>query len=100
MGSFWQRWTRRNGEEVSPWIGLAFAGLYLGAIVAVGAASFILHQSETSALRLADAKQWTRWLARHLAQVNAGGPEIVVREILLASRESGVDSCALVASDG
>ena len=81
-------------------MGLAFVALYLGAISAVGIASYNIQKDQLSAKHLEDAQRWTHWLARHLAHVETVGPQALTREIIQAAREDGISSCAIVASDG
>lgn len=99
MANIWHRWRRGGGEEISPWVGFAFASLYLAAIIAVGAAAFFVHRNELRYTRLSDSRQWVRWLARHLAHVSSS-PEAVGRELLQISREPGIDFCGIIGGDG
>ena len=100
MTNLLKGWRSNRREDISPWAGLAFVALYLGAISAVGIAAYHIQNDQLSTKHVEDAQRWTRWLARHLAHVEAAGPQELTREILQAARENGIGSCAIVASNG
>ena len=99
MRELWTRWKGADREVIAPWVGLAFAGLYLGAIAAVGVVAVYVHHSELTRQQLSESAVWTRWLARHLAHVASDQPESLAREIVQASREPGIQFCAIIGED-
>src|SRR5688572_26119716 len=86
MGSLVRRWFKKNGEEISPWVGLAFGALYLCAVAGVGVAAVYVQRTELNARYVQDMEQWTHWLAHSLGHVQEDGPEAIAREVRRAAR--------------
>jgi len=100
MRALWRRWLQRNGEEISPWVGLSFGALYLGAVAAVGIAAFQVQQSALTEERLRSARAGARWLSRYLAQADADDAGTVGHTVRSAARDAGTTFCAIVSPDG
>lgn len=100
MSSLWRQWSRKNTEEISPWVGLSFGVLYFVAIAAVGAAALRIQNRELTEERVTRMAQWSNWLGRSVAAARTSSAETLAAEIRRAGREEGVRWCAVTSSDG
>ena len=100
MRSWSGRLLQREGEEISPWVGLSFGALYLAAVAAVGLAAFHVQRSELASQRIDSAKQSVRWLSRYLARARDEEPAAASREIRHAALHEDITFCAVVSADG
>ncbi len=96
----WRGWLQKSGDEISPWAGLIFGALYLGAVMAVGVAAIYVQRAELTRQHLADMQQWTYWVSQHISRVAPEGPVAVGHELRRAAREEGILFCAVVSSSG
>src|SRR6185295_10395558 len=86
--------------EISPLLGLSFGALYLAAVAAVGIAAISVQRAELGRQHIEDMEQWTYWFGQHLAQAHKENRDAISREIRRASRENGLDFCAVVSPAG
>ncbi len=92
--------TQHGGEEISPWVGLSFAGLYLAGVAAVGAAALHVQSQELAGQRLEDAKRWSYWFSRYLAGVGEENRDAVEHAVRQAARDGDFTYLAVVSPDG
>ncbi|GMU20038.1 MAG: hypothetical protein AMXMBFR13_01390 [Phycisphaerae bacterium] len=89
----------KDGEEISPWVGLSFAALYLAAVAGVGAASLHVQRQELTRNHLQTSMNWAASIARHLTDLRENGPEAMAAEVRRIAREDSVEWCGIVADD-
>lgn len=97
MLALFRRAIHRYGDVVSPWLGLAFAGLYLAAVAGVWLVAAHVQRARLAELQIRDTQRWAESIAESLATQDDAGRQRIVRR---AGRQDGVSFAAIVAPSG
>lgn len=96
----WRPRIRGMSDEITPWLGLSLAALYLATVAAVGVAAGRIHRHHADRMHLDGARQSVFWFARYVALIDQTDAETLSAELRRAGRHETIAYCAIVSPEG